>query len=699
MVLQLCLVAILLSVHAVFGQQKPDPEWMNQKFSMFVHWGLYSELGGVWDGKEISSGYSEQIQAFAPVPKEEYEAVARRFNPQKWDAEAVVRLAVMAGMHSIVFTSKHHDGFCMYHSRYTDYNIVEATPFGRDAMKELAEACRKYGIKFGVYFSLIDWHFPGTTMSGHNADPISPEHHEYNLRQVEEIMTNYGPVAEIWFDMGSLTAVQSRELYELVSRLQPQCMVSGRLGNNQGDFCVMGDNQIPDYKIGVPWQTPASFFPETWGYRSWQERGSVERKVSEKLSGLVKVVSRGGNYLLNIGPRGDGSIVEFERDVLLQMGEWMRKYGPAIYNTMASPFEHAMSWGDITRKENKLYLFIRNVPVGREIRLTGVHGDVQGASLMGTCRPVRLDRSEDTLMLYIPATVYPEWGMVVAEITFDGPFRVVSGDAVGDNLLTSENAAPVYAYSSMDYYSSFRSVIARRWYFHSENSFAVPTIVYTEDDKDKYVTLVADGESRDIVLQGGEVRPLEIMPGSVRWKEVYKTEVAENSFGRHCLGEGRMINPLDSSNHGKWEKVYRFGFGEYTIKQMEPRHAVYLLVSVESDKEQSVLLEVSNPEALQVVLNGRTLRKQTSIGVLADDREIVRLPLRKGENQLVVRFYNRYGKKIEYGINPDIPQQVYRLRLRPVPLQPTPIHDFLLRVTKPANKNSGMGLEDVYIEI
>jgi len=201
----------LLGVQVAYGQVKPDSAWMNQKFSMFIHWGLYSHLGGVWNGKPVLSGYSEQIQSHGGIFSDWYAAVARDFNPVDWDADAVVKLAKDAGMKSVVFTSKHHDGFCMYHSRLTDYNIVDATPYKRDVMKELAEACRRQDMRFGVYFSLIDWHFPQAyPISSHNADPLTPEHYEYNLRQVEEIMTGYGPVSEIWFDMGSLTPEQSR---------------------------------------------------------------------------------------------------------------------------------------------------------------------------------------------------------------------------------------------------------------------------------------------------------------------------------------------------------------------------------------------------------------------------------------------------------------------------------------------------------
>lgn len=250
----------LLCALGAYGEKKPDSKWLDQKFSMFIHWGIYSELGGVWEGKPITQGYSEQIQSQAGIFGDWYAAVADRFYPVCWNADSIVTLARRAGMKSIVFTSKHHDGFCMYHSRYTDYNIVDATPFKRDVMKELAEACGKQGMRFGVYFSLIDWHFPQAyPISSHNADPLTPEHYIYNLKQVEEIMTGYGDISEIWFDMGSLTLEQSRGLYHLVDSLQPSCMISGRLGNDCSDFSVLGDNEYPDDKIGVPWQTAASF--------------------------------------------------------------------------------------------------------------------------------------------------------------------------------------------------------------------------------------------------------------------------------------------------------------------------------------------------------------------------------------------------------------------------------------------------------
>ncbi|HBQ56824.1 MAG TPA: hypothetical protein DD786_06700, partial [Porphyromonadaceae bacterium] len=416
---------LLFAASLVNAQQKPSQRWIDQKFSMFIHFGLYSVYGGVYNGEPVRRGYSEQIQSFAGIFSDWYASTAQEFNPVKWDPDEIVKLAKDAGMRSIVFTSKHHDGFCMYHSRHTDFNIVDATPYKRDLMKELAEACRRGGIDFSVYYSLIDWNFPQAyPISSHNADPLTEEHYRFNLNQVEEIMTNYGDISEIWFDMGSLTLSQSQGLYELVSRLQPQCMISGRLGNDWVDFAVMADNEYPDYKLGVPWQTAASIFPETWGYRSWQERGEVQPKVEEKIASLVKVISRGGNYLLNIGPRGDGSVVEFERDVLLGIGKWIKVNAEAIYGTNANPFDQPFAWGSITTKGNDLFAFVENIPVSSSIRLSGFSGKVSEVRLLASDESCRFSQKGNSVVINLPQRISGEF-IPVLKIRFENGFKVV----------------------------------------------------------------------------------------------------------------------------------------------------------------------------------------------------------------------------------------------------------------------------------
>ena len=285
-------------------------------------------------------------------------------------------------MKFIVITSKHHDGFNMFHTKLTDYNIVDATPYGKDVVKELAEACARHGIKFGVYYSSIDWHFPGATFyetdNDRNDNVIPKAHEDFSVGQLKELTTNYGPLSEIWFDMGKPTPAQSKRFADTVHANQLNCMVSGRVFNYQGDFTVMGDNQIPDFVMDEPWQSPASIYPDTWGYRSWAKRDDLDGKINEHILRLVEVISRGGNYILNIGPKGDGSVVPFEASLLEGVGKWIKVNGEAIYGTQPQPFRR-LSFGYATAKENRLYLFVRDWPQDGRLALPGFNSKVTRA--------------------------------------------------------------------------------------------------------------------------------------------------------------------------------------------------------------------------------------------------------------------------------------------------------------------------------
>lgn len=695
MLLRGCLIIIFLGMQVAFGQQKPNPDWVNQKYSMFIHWGLYSQLGGVWKGEPVPAGYSEQIQSFASIPKAEYMAVAQEFNPVKWNADSVVALAKAAGMKSIVFTSKHHDGFCMYHSKYTTYNIVDATPFKRDVMKELSEACARQGIKFAVYFSLIDWNFPGNSITPHNADAISDEHHAFNMKQVEEILRGYGPVSELWFDMGSLRAEQSKELYDLVSRLQSKCMVSGRLGNDRGDFAVMADNAYPDYKIGVPWQTAASFFHETWGYRSWQERGNLNKKIEEKLSSLINVVSRGGNFLMNIGPRGDGSVVGFERDALLALGKWLNQYGEAIYSTTANPFDHEASWGNITRKGNNLYLFVNRIPANRTIVLNGLIGKVLKARLMADGSILEVKQDEQAVAVNIPNGVTPDRGIVVVELELAGTYRVVPDQVLQTNLLTSVNGIPTYAYSSMDYYSSFRSTVGFTWYFEKTGASVTPEIIYTAGERGERIQLTLDGEMREVVLNGGKAESLNVEPESVTWVRTYANSPKPDQFSGNNMGLGREVNVEKDG----WKQLTNFKWGKILKIPVKDKQSVHVLHEINSDREQDVLVEVGVADGTQVVLNGKNVMLRTYVGGVPRKNEVIKLHLQKGMNQLVVKQFNCYGTEVSYMLNPTVKQEEYKLRLKPMKLSPGQIHNCSLRLARPANKNSDMGLRELRVEL
>ncbi len=361
--------------------------WQQRRFGLFIHWGIYSMLGGVWQGQRVDD-YNEQIQAHARISGDEYSALAADFNPVLWNPDEIARLAKDAGMKFVVLTAKHHDGFCLFGTKQTSFNVVDATPYGKDIVLGLADACRKEGLEFGVYFSTIDWNFPGATpidyepVSGvRNDNEIPDVHAQFNAEQLTELLSLYGPISEVWFDMGKPKLDQSILFADTVHKIQPETMVSGRVFNYQGDFVVMGDNQIPNYPMEEAWQSPASIFHETWGYRSWQRRENLEGKTREHIENLIRVASRGGNYLLNIGPRGDGSVVEFEAELLRNMGSWLSENGEAIYGTEAQPFRE-LEFGSATVRNSTLFLFVLRAPLSGVLELPDLETEIVSAATM-----------------------------------------------------------------------------------------------------------------------------------------------------------------------------------------------------------------------------------------------------------------------------------------------------------------------------
>lgn len=304
-----------------------NKQWFRDaKFGMMVHWGLYSLLGGEWKNERMDE-IGEWAQEYFRIPGTEYRKLAAAFNPVYFDAEEWVRLAKDAGMKYIVFTSKHHDGFAMYHSKASDYNVFDATPFRRDPVEELAFACRKYGLRLGLYYSQdLDWAHPhgGGYRSGKiwcggkayltnnwdypddNAKDYSICFKEKIVPQVKEILTGYGDLCLIWFDVPvTLSGEQTDELYGLVKQYQPDCLVNSRIGNGRGDYDSAGDNEIPDSDAGDRLRESPCTLNDTWGYKSFDNNWKSPDVILELKNRLN---ARNINYLLNVGPDALGRI-------------------------------------------------------------------------------------------------------------------------------------------------------------------------------------------------------------------------------------------------------------------------------------------------------------------------------------------------------------------------------------------------------
>ncbi len=725
------LLPFLLAVMKSCQQQAAEPagrpdtasgEWYDSKFSMFIHWGIYSLPGGVWNGEPVTRGYSEQIQAHAGIYSDVYAALADRFDPQAWDPDSVVLLAKAAGMRSVVITSKHHDGFCMFRSDHTCYNVVEATPYGRDVIKELAEACERHGLKFGLYFSLIDWHYPPAyPISSHNADPIPEKHHRFNMNQVRELLTRYGPISELWFDMGSLEPEQSRELRDLVHRLQPYCMVSGRLGNDMGDFTVLGDNEVPGYTLDTPWQTPASMFDETWSYRSWQERGDTDARIREKLEDLITVVSRGGNYLLNIGPRGDGSLVEFERDVLLGIGQWLEVNGEAIYGTRPAGIYGSPPWGEITSSDERLYLHLIDPPANGMISLQGIQGRVTGAYMLdapstaiGKSNPGKTNNKtgngnpDGTITISLPAG--EDFSNIrVAVLEFEDGFTAVPENTVGlypfgeTKVLGPRNSHKHYSFSGVDYYSSFRSIVRESWTV-DENVAGTwrPFIWYTDAEKGRKIEVVFPDGIRLVELSGGEEvwHHPEGISSDVGFGEQYINGPHNMRIDRITGMEGNVDTGhlWPGINGREWELAVP-GQDGLTRKPAGRNHCWYLWQEITAGEETEVLVSFRRTDGVQVFLNGNEVYLHNNPFKKDLVEDIVMLPLREGGNELLVKFYNRFGRTVEFSAGYGLPQVSYRKELDDMALDGEYGQQISWHLHNPLSLHSNMAMPNLRLEL
>ncbi len=427
--LTICCVAITFSA---FAETRSDHDqrmawWREARFGMFIHWGIYSVAGGEWNGvdygKEMGGSSAEWIQLQAQIPKDEYAQLAKRFNPVKFDADRWVRIAKRAGMKYMVITAKHHDGFSMFDSAMTDFDIVDATPFKRDVIKELADACRKEGLRFGVYYSHSrDWH--NRKFVRKDPEPPTPEYVAFVKGQLRELLTNYGPISVIWFDGGDKFTEINSQYGELIRKIQPNTIISGRLRGRSGisDYASQGDRYIPSAKVKTDTEVPMTM-RDNWGYDRDEDNWKSVKDLIERLS---LTVCRGSNMLLNVGPRPDGTLCPQDIERLRAIGKWMDVNGESVYGTTASPFDFDFTWGSISQKPGTLYLHVLKWnPLG--IEFAGLKSKIKKAYLLADPDRTPLGLTQDVnsgfVKVHVPYTPPDENDTVIA-LDIDGTLHI-----------------------------------------------------------------------------------------------------------------------------------------------------------------------------------------------------------------------------------------------------------------------------------
>ena len=392
------LLSVLFSLMflAVSAQEQTNEraKWfVDSRFGMFIHWGLYSGAEGYWKGEKIrnDNDYAEWIAYRNQIDNDEYVTLLDRFDWNEIDVEEWVLLAKKSGMKYITLTAKHHDGFALWDSKVSDYDLGSLTNPKRDIVGELAEACKKHGLRMGLYYShWVDWEHKYGWNHEREIIGIAPKDfdeywQEKVIPQIRELLTNYGEIGMLWFDMWihhSKTVVTKEQLLQLKSlirELQPNCLVNSRLGlsveeDPDVDFKTLGDNELGNKKENFPWQSPATV-AHSWGFHATED---TWKSTSTLLKSLIGNVSLNGNLMLNIGPRANGDVPYEIEQRLLEMGEWLEVNGESVYGAEAADLDKDLhDWGKITMKKdgNKtlLYLHVYNWPLNKQLFFTGIN--------------------------------------------------------------------------------------------------------------------------------------------------------------------------------------------------------------------------------------------------------------------------------------------------------------------------------------
>ncbi len=508
---------ILTSLQILSAQNTKSPkieEWKDARFGMFIHWGPVA-----LKGQEI--GWSRGAQ----IPVEEYDNLYKQFNPVKFNADEWVSVAREAGMKYIILTTKHHDGFCLWNTRQTDHNIMNS-PFGRDVVKELAEACRKQGIQFGTYYSTCDWYhpdFPLTSPGGSVVRPTSDleAYTSYLKRQVAELLVNYGPLYVLWFDVPQkFDNERGQRVIDFARQIQPDIIINDRTG-------AKGDFDCPEQRIGEfnnmrPWETCMTIGRQ-WAWKPDEKIKSLE----QCLHSLIRSAGGDGNLLFNVGPRPDGLIEPEQVDRLKEMGQWLKQYGYTIYETRGGPYKPT-DWGVSTRKGNMIYLHILKWNGLRtEIEIPAAGLDIRSCRIAGGAS-LKFEKKDDSYIIRFSGKDLKPVNTIIEIEATDNVMNIAPQDIQSNSISYMK---PLTASSNLKGQWSNHQWVELKAVNNGDwtGSFWEPA----KDDTNPWIDIdlgkIRQISKAIIYEKGSSVQSFEIQtPFGIEWRTIYKGTVIGN---------------------------------------------------------------------------------------------------------------------------------------------------------------------------
>ena len=603
-------------------------------------------------------------------------------NYAKFNADSIVSLAIKSGMQTIIAPAKAGDIYL--------FNISNDTKNGnRDFIKELSDACHDKKISFGIYFPYMEY------KHDYEEYPASDGLSKDIKNQITRLLTGYGEISEIDFGPEPKTLEQSRELYELVHRLQPDCLVGNNAGNGQYDYCNIPVFRFQKEFLECNWRYEYFIIPRLFPMHNIHDDDSRPKAISI-IRKIADAVSCGGGFMVNVFLERDGGIDFYDESIMKNIGLWLEENGEAIYDTERTPFLEHFDWGTVTKKDNTLYLILSGkYPKDGKIKLYMPEYELKSADgRMATCI-----QKNGMIDIAVPASTYrrkitPYYlGFTVDVLTlkFKQIIENKQPEPIRTITLKQSNSTPLHSFYGFDYNSKFKSNIKYSWSFE-QLMLKQLELLYTGQEKDKKLEIELDGKTYFVTLNEGKASTLSIASGTVFGKQ-YICGPENMGFHASRTIETDMENPIVKKSG--WKETTE-GKQSFAVKAYD---TYYVMQNIESLKEQNIIMDAGGGNGIEIYLNGTSVMKYLNpYGEKFRTRKVL-IPLQKGNNQIVMRVYNGFKKDMSYILHLSKDQTIYKQELTLPEISTKKFHELKVRQSELPSAHSDTELSNLRIRL